>query len=222
MSKQQPQPKHWGKYLLPALGGVLVVFGVVALIASRINDNNTTSSGSTQATDENGLHQTQPVEVDGEALPQFVSSDDDPAIGMTIPTVNGASFDGTPVTISPSDGAQLLMFVAHWCPHCQREVPLVSEWLKEGKLPEGVKLVTVATGTTPAADNYPPSAWLEKNDWPQPILADDELGSAARAFGLSAYPYFVVVDGDGKVVARQSGEVPIEELQKLVAKTQPT
>jgi thiol-disulfide isomerase/thioredoxin len=216
------QPKQWGKFLLPALGGVLVVLGVVALIASRMDDNNTTSSGATTATDANGLHETQPVEVEGESLPQFVSSVNDPAIGTTIPTVKGASFDGTPVTISPSGGPQLLMFVAHWCPHCQREVPLVSEWLQEGKMPAGVNLVTVATGTNPAAANYPPSAWLEKNDWPQPVLADDELSTAARAFGLSAYPYLVVVDADGMVVARQSGEVPLDELQKIVAEALPT
>jgi thiol-disulfide isomerase/thioredoxin len=135
---------------------------------------------------------------------------------MTIPTVTGKSFDGTPVTIEPNGSPQMLMFVAHWCPHCQREVPIVSEWLKQGGLPASVKLTTVATGTSSSAPNYPPSAWLEKNDWPSPIMADSDAFDAATAFGLESYPYFVWVDADGKVVARASGELTTDQIESVV------
>ena len=149
----------------------------------------------------------------GTALPTFDSSNpNDPAVGMTIPTVTGKSFDGTPVTIQPTGTPQMLMFVAHWCPHCQREVPLVSDWMKKGGLPAGVQLTTVATGTSSDAPNYPPSAWLEKNDWPSPIMADSANSDAANAFGLASYPYFVFVDGNGKVVGRTSGEISTDQL----------
>ena len=35
------------------------------------------------------------------------------------------------------------------------------------------------------------------------------------AFGLSAFPYFVAVDGSGKVVARTSGEISTGQFAEL-------
>ncbi len=92
----------------------------------------------------------------------------------------------------------------------------MSDWLKQGGLPAGVQLTTVATGTSADAPNYPPSAWLEKNDWPSPIMADSTHADAAAAFGLESYPYFVWVDGDGKVVGRASGELTTDQIESVV------
>ena len=64
---------------------------------------------------------------------------------------------------------------------------------------DGIDVTAVATGTNADAANYPPSAWLKREDWPFPVMADSADGTAANAYGLSAYPYFVLVDADGKV-----------------------
>ena len=204
---KEPTPRRW---LVPAIIiGVVAIAAIIAIVAA--------GGGDKQAVDTTGLQQTQPVEVSGTALPEFGGDTaNDPAIGMTIPTITGKSFDGTPVTLGPTGSPQMLMFVAHWCPHCQREVPIVSEWLKQGGLPATVKLTTVATGTSADAPNYPPSAWLEKNDWPSPILADSTNADAANAYGLPSYPYFVWVDGDGKVVARATGELTTDQIDSVV------
>jgi cytochrome c biogenesis protein CcmG/thiol:disulfide interchange protein DsbE len=203
----EPSKPRW---LVPAV--VIGVVAIAAILAIAL-----AGRGKTSTADTTGLQQIQPVAVSGTALPQFDgTAATDPAIGMTIPTVTGKSFDGTPVTIHPTGSPQMLMFVAHWCPHCQREVPLVSDWLKKGGLPAGVQLTTVATGTSSDAPNYPPSAWLEKNDWPSPIMADSANSDAANALGLSSYPYFVFVDGDGKVVGRTSGEIATDQLETIV------
>jgi hypothetical protein len=37
-------------------------------------------------------------------------------------------------------------------------------------------------------------------------MADSDGSDAAIAYGLSGYPYFVVLDADGEVVQRGSGE----------------
>jgi hypothetical protein len=78
---------------------------------------------------------------------------------------------------------------------------------------EGVDVTAVATGTTEEAPNYPPSAWLDREDWPFPVLADSPSGTAARAYGLPAYPYFVLVDADGKVAGRGTGEIPPDQIE---------
>ena len=150
--------------------------------------------------------------VTGTPLPQYSSEKysgnaDDPAIGKTIPTVKGVSvFDGTPVTIEPNGKPQAIVFVAHWCPHCQAEVPKLVALAKAGVF-DGVDVTAVATGTNSTADNYPPSKWLKGEDWPFPVMADSPQGTAAEAFGISAYPYFVLVDANGKVAGRATGEV---------------
>jgi thiol-disulfide isomerase/thioredoxin len=64
----------------------------------------------------------------------------------------------------------VVVFVAHWCPHCQAEVPRIVALAKAGKV--SVPIVGVATGTDASAPNYPPSAWLQREGWPYPVLVD--------------------------------------------------
>jgi thiol-disulfide isomerase/thioredoxin len=207
---QEPSPRKW---LVPAIiAGVVVVAGIVAIALSGGGDDD--SAGT------EGLEQVRPVEVSGAPLPTFPGNESaasDPALGQTIPDVSGQSFDGSPVTIGATGNPQMLLFLAHWCPHCQAEVPVLSDWMNAGGLPEEVELTTIATGTSADAPNYPPSEWLAEYSWPSPILADSEAADAANAFGLPSYPYFVLVDGDGNVVARATGELTVEQLDAAMA-----
>ena len=63
-----------------------------------------------------------------------------------IPTLTGQSlFDGSDMTIAPTGKPQAIVFLAHWCPHCQAEVPRIVALAKAGKL-DGIDVVGVATG----------------------------------------------------------------------------
>ncbi len=198
---------------------VILLLGVVAVVLTRDGGS---AGGATSGTAAPGAEETRPVEVSGSALPPFDdSASSDPAVGTTAPELKGKSFDGHPVAIANGGTPKAILFVTHWCPHCRREVPVVKQWLDSGGLPSGVGLVTVSTSVSPDRPNYPPSAWLAKAGWATPVLADDAGSSAARAFGLTAFPYFVLVDGDGKVVARSSGELGPAALTELVAKLRP-
>lgn len=159
------------------------------------------------------LSQTQAVTVSGTPLPAL---GDDEAVGATAPTITGQSFDGTPITIGPGK-ATLIVFLAHWCPHCQREVPVLVEWQAGGGAPEGLDVIGVATATTDQRDNYPPSDWLAAEAWPWPVMADSAESEAAIAMGVDAFPFFVLLDADGTVVARQSGEIDPANLDDLIA-----
>jgi cytochrome c biogenesis protein CcmG, thiol:disulfide interchange protein DsbE len=188
-------------------GGVAAVFllaVIVAVVSSGSSDNKASAKGT--------KFETHAVTASGAALPRYDSqkysgNDNDPAIGKTIPTLTGVSvFDGNPLKIEPNGKPQAIVFVAHWCPHCQAEVPRLVALAKAGVL-DGVDVTAVATGTNAGADNYPPSTWLKSKGWPFPVMADDPQGGAAEYFGISAYPYFVLVDADGKVAGRATGEV---------------
>jgi hypothetical protein len=76
----------------------------------------------------------------------------------------------------------------------------------------------VSTSVSKSRPNYPPSAWLDEEGWKAPTLADSEDAKAANAFGLNSFPYFVAVDGSGKVVARTSGEITTGQFADLALK----
>lgn len=158
-----------------------------------------------------------PVSVTGEALASLPSKGTDPAIGQPFPLLSGSALmTGAPLTI-PKDGRpKIVLFVAHWCPHCQREVPIVQKWLNSAK-PGDVDFYAVSTGVKPTQGNYPPAAWLAKENWTVPTLADSEKSEAQIAVGLSGFPFFVAVDSQGNVIQRASGELTVETLQQLVA-----
>jgi thiol-disulfide isomerase/thioredoxin len=198
-----------GRTRLWAIGLALVVaLGIVAVVATRGGDDAATPAGT---------EQTRPVTVEGIALPPAPSQGADPAVGEAFPELVGSSFDGEPVEITDDGTPKVVLFLAHWCPHCQREVPAVQDWLDDNGPPEGVDLYSVATATGAQPGNFPPSAWLADEGWTVPVLADDADGSAATAVGLSGFPFFVAVDGDGTVVARASGEIGAEGLEQLIA-----
>ena len=153
-----------------------------------------------------GVSETRPVEVAGTPLPVH-TADPDAAIGMSAPSLVGRSFDGTEVRIGSGGTPMAIWFLAHWCPHCQAEVPKIVDLLADGAIPSGVDLYSVSTGADPGAANYPPSAWLEREGWTIPVLADEGSGAAATSFGLDAFPFLVLVDGNGRVVSRTTGEL---------------
>ena len=190
--------------------GLVLVLALAAIVSSGGGDENKSAEG---------IEEIRPVTVTGAALPEFEPGGADPAVGQTIPEVKGQSFDGSPLEIGKDGRSKLIVFVAHWCPHCQKEIPLLVDWLKSNPLPGGVDLYAVSTGVTDKRPNYPPSAWLKKEGWTAKTLADSGEQQAADAFGLSAFPYFVAVDGSGKVVARTSGEITTSQFAELAQST---
>lgn len=204
-----PRQSRTGLYVIAAVVLLVVVAGVAALVM--------TSEGGPDA--EPATQEQAAVEVSGEPLPDYprdgrLSLDpaDDPAVGMTAPTLDGENFQGEPVAIEPGGGTPVIViFAVHWCPHCQDEIPIISEWIEQGRLPKGVDVALVSTGVDASRNNYPPSDWLASVGWSRPILLDDPDQTAGRAYGMTSFPYMVFIDGDGTVVHRASGELPIEQ-----------
>jgi len=147
-----------------------------------------------------------------------VGTPDDPAIGKRAPTLEGLSLTGKKVTLGNDGKARIVLFLSHACPHCQAEVPVIVKLAEEDKL-SGVEIDTVATNTTKQLPNWPPSKWLRREGWPfRPVLADDARLRAFQAYGGEAFPYFVVVGADGKVVARATGELSASTIVAATAR----
>jgi thiol-disulfide isomerase/thioredoxin len=202
------------------VGAAVILAGVVAVALSSGGGGGSGSASSSKSSSSAGSGPTArsveiapTVTVTGAALPTLTDSTKDPAVGKPPPTLTGVTFNGTPVTIGNTGKPHLVVFVAHWCPHCQAEVPRLVALFKAGQIP--VPIVTVATGTDSSAPNYPPSSWLKREGWPFPVLVDTSSETAAKAYGLPGYPFLVFVDAQGNVVGRLSGEVSTSDLTKL-------
>ena len=149
-----PQPRRRVPLALVLVGVVAVVLlGAVAFGTLR-KSNGASSSG---------LVQVQPVTVNGNPLPEFPGNGSaDPAVGLAAPVLEGRSFDGSKVTIGGKTGQPtLVMFMAHWCPHCQREVPLVVQWRADGTIIRGMEegLPPVVTGPDAPTLTSPDDPW---------------------------------------------------------------
>ena len=197
---------------------VVVVVGVVAVVAgrgSKSSGGGSAASGGTIVP--NGKLDYGQVAVNGTNLTPLPDSGADPMVGTVIPSVTGQQFDGKQLTISADGKPHIIMVVAHWCPHCQAEVPRIQGWLNASGMPADVELVTVATSNDPAKGNFPASDWLRREKWSVPTIVDDKQNQAGAALGVSGFPYFLVTDAQGKVVYRTSGEKTEAEWNALLA-----
>jgi rhodanese-related sulfurtransferase len=145
------------------------------------------------------------AEIIGDPLPLFDTPDT--AIGTTAASMVAGTFEGQRVQLGHDGVGRVYAFVAHWCPHCQREVPNLVSWMEGTELPEGADVVVVSTSVSATADNYPPSAWLEREGWTGTALVDSGDGALALGYGLTAFPFWVAVDANDKVIFRAAGEI---------------
>lgn len=229
---------------IPAvLGAIVVIAGGLAFL-SRSDDDETAVSTELTAADGNSpggaspqataagtgsptsveaaTGSTTPIEVGaisigGAPLPRLSQGGDDPAVGQPFPTISGQSItDGSPLEIKDDGKAKLVLFVAHWCPHCQAEVPLVKTYLEKNPPAAGVDIYAISTSVSSEKSNYPPSAWLAREGWTYPTISDDEATTALTNAGVSGFPFFVAVDKAGNVTKRASGELSEKELGNLM------
>ena len=152
------------------------------------------------------------VTVTGEPLAPFEGDpDDDPAVGTPAPGLAGTDYDGNPIAVTPGeDGPTLVVFLAHWCPHCNAEIPVLNEWRDAGGVPDDLRIVGVSTGVSTDRPNFPPGEWLVEKDWQWDVIADGPFDGSAppaalAAYGVSAFPFFMLIDAEGNVAARGIG-----------------
>jgi thiol-disulfide isomerase/thioredoxin len=206
------------RWLIPVV--VIIVIGVaavIAIVASSGGDDDVPESVALDeiapedidTTGEYGV-----VEVDGDPLPPY---EGETSAGLLAPTVTTDSLSGERVTVGPSDSTRLVGFFAHWCPHCQAEIPRIVEWLDTNELPPGVEVIAVSTGARPDSGNWPPSAWFFREGWPEEVLLDDQNLTFGGSYGLTNFPYWVMIDSENRVIAQASGELSTEQFEALLA-----
>ncbi|MEQ1699918.1 MAG: sortase [Ilumatobacteraceae bacterium] len=159
--------------------------------------------------------------ITGDALPLYDMTQIDPAVGMPAPAVVGYDFLGNEVDIDPTQGAHLVVFAAHWCPHCNAEMPRLIAAIDDGTIPSWLPVTLVSTAESVASANYPPAEWLASRGWTGRTIQDGPQGDGApgtiaEAYGTTGFPYFVLIDDSGNIAARAAGEMTAEDLATFV------
>lgn len=195
-------PRNRTGIIIGVVGGGIILL----LIAAVLFGNSETNSEFGEPT------------IDGIALPAMPQDSllDTSAASLAAPTLSGVDYDNNAVVIENDGRPKGIVFLAHWCPHCQEEVPRVQSWLDGGGGVEGVDLYSVSTAVNSGRPNYPPSEWLTAEGWTVPVIRDNEASSAHRAFGRGGFPYWVFTNSDGSVALRTSGQLQTEQLVQIL------
>lgn len=98
----------------------------------------------------------------------------------------------------------ILNFWASWCPPCRAEMPMLESFARDGKLGEATFWAVNAVNTEKSARAG--RDWLTENDLDVPMLLDAS-GRAGQAYSVSALPTTIVLDAQGRLVARKTGAV---------------
>ena len=189
--------------LIAAVVGVIAVLGVVVALVVGGGDDGGDDGG--------GVDMYRPVTSTARRWPQFTAEirrsgrSTIRRSGSAVPVVSGVDYDGNEITIDPAtDGPTMVVLLAHWCPHCNDEIPVLNEWRDSGEIPEDLNIVGVSTGVSSDAPNYPPDEWLVEMDWQWPVLADDSPRRRLAASGDGCLRRNVISD-DGAHRRRRSG-----------------
>ena len=156
------------------------------------------------------------ISVVGDSLPQYAGeNDDNVALGLAAPTFSAPDQNSEIFQLEKNGNSKALLFLAHWCPHCQREVPVVQRFIDSNGVPPGIDVIAVATSIDRGRDNYPPQEWLQREGWSETQIydLDREIG---EAYGLNAFPYWVFLDKDLNVLARRTGNLPEDMIGALL------
>ena len=132
----------------------------------------------------------------------------------TLPTFRLPDLTGKPHQLSDWKGKVVVLnFWATWCPPCKREIP---EFVKLQRQygGQGLQFVGIAI-----EDKEPVSEYTDFIDINYPILiGGDSAIELAKRMGnqFGAVPYSVVIDRQGHLVHRQTGEFSSADLIKII------
>ena len=140
------------------------------------------------------------------------------AAGDSIPEFRAPLMGGGTMNWSDYAGKSVVLAIwASWCPHCQKELPILAS--TQAKYP-GVQLVSVTTafGVEPGPT---PQEYMQQHSLTFPVGLDDAKTTILTGLGVKGFPTVYYVGADGKVVQMTEGEVDPATIDQYFASLQP-
>jgi peroxiredoxin len=151
-------------------------------------------------------------------------------VGTTAPDFTLHDAQGNGHSLADQRGHPVVLeFFAVWCPHCQREAPIINALANQYSA-KGVRVWSILAN--PYGPNYdrsfgqdttPASAsdleWFAKNFHEHVPQLIDPSFHVVNTYGVSSYPGIYVIDGRGKIVHASAGEQPESALSDAINST---
>ena len=183
---------------------------------SSIGVDETVDNKVIKAYEEEEFYREVKVQIRGKYLPKLVQGYEDSALGWAAPEVKGVGLDGEEIYIGGEGPTTLIMVLAHWCPHCRNEVRELAPFLNETDSLDRVRMVTLLTSINEERSNFPPHTWLDLEKWPVPSIVDTPSSQIATAYGVTSFPFFIVINDKGELALRMPGRLGVETLSRLL------
>ena len=145
--------------------------------------------------------------VAGNGTVTFIESKD----RKTAPVLTGLTLDGENLQV-PHGGIVVVNVWASWCAPCRAEAPTLAALANKY---QGVVFVGVLTRDSEVAAR----AFEKRFQIPYPTLVDDSVLLGFRdTLSANAIPSTIVIDKQGLVAARISGQITVASLSDLIEK----
>ncbi|MDO4293260.1 MAG: TlpA disulfide reductase family protein [Eubacteriales bacterium] len=207
------------KLLLAALALVLLLGGAYALYGRL---------GSEMTADRLAVRETEPSAETASSPDTAASTDTDSSAeaaassgtqedtredaGAQAPDFTVYDIDGNAVRLSDYEGKPVVLnFWASWCGPCQTEMPDFQEKYQE--LGEDVRflMINMTDGSRETVETA--SDFVAQQGYSFPVFYDTE-SEAAMTYGVYSLPTTYFIDASGAAVARASGAIDAETLQR--------
>lgn len=132
--------------------------------------------------------------------------------GQKAPNFTAKTVAGSNVSLSDKGGKQatMLVFFATWCPHCQKEAPVVADLADQYK-----DLRILMVGIDGQDDPQKVKEFVSQYGIKSPALYNPSLGST---YNVSGYPTVYILDGNNEVVFANAGEAPKSVFESNIEK----
>ena len=133
-------------------------------------------------------------------------------VGSQAPDFSTDTVDNGKVSLNDSGNyrATMLVFFASWCPHCNREAPIISDLKGQH---QDLRVIMVGIDEKDNSDKV--REFVNKYGIEGPAAYDPSVGTTYHA---SSYPTIYLIDGNDKITAANSGEIPKDVLEGWIEK----
>jgi thiol-disulfide isomerase/thioredoxin len=130
--------------------------------------------------------------------------------GATVPDFSAPGLFGGTVSWGEYRGEPTLLAVwAPWCPHCQKELPVLADVMAQTPNVRFVSLVTsIGLHPGPTAEGF-----MHDHGLSFPVAVDDSKDTIGRALGIESFPTLYFVARDGTVHRAEVGEMSEQDLR---------
>ncbi|WP_196593502.1 TlpA family protein disulfide reductase [Pectinatus sottacetonis] len=132
-------------------------------------------------------------------------------IGKKAPAITLKDIEDKSVTINAAKNNKVyvLNFWASWCPPCRDEMPEINDFYNKYKN----KLQFLAINMQESKTKI--NSFMVQNNYVFPVLLDSD-GKAAELFKVRQIPTTIVIDKNGIIKYRRTGQIDLVELEKII------